>query len=322
MKVHRYSSRDKKEWDAFVERSKNGTFLLRRDYMEYHADRFRDHSLMIYDDSGGLLALMPANEAGQEVISHEGLTYGGLVTGGDMTTPTMLAVIDLVIDYLSAAGFRLWHYKTIPHIYHIHPAEEDLYCLFRLGARLWRRDILSVVCADGRLPLQQRRRRKVQQARNAGLMFEECSDFANYWALLEEMLMQRHGVKPTHSLPEITLLHARFPNEIRLHVARDMNEMLAGVVIYNTARVAHVQYIAASERGRRIGALDGLIADLMEDTYARSAYLDFGISTESAGKILNVGLVQQKEGFGARAIVHDQYKIEIPTGTTSQGKPC
>lgn len=317
MKVKRYSAADKSEWDAFVQRSKNGTFLLIRDYMEYHADRFRDHSLMIYDDSGRLLALMPANEAGHEVISHEGLTYGGVITGSEMTTPTMLAVIDVVMGYLSAAKFRRWHYKTIPHIYHRHPAEEDLYCLFRLGARLWRRDILSVVCADDRLPLQQRRRRKVQQARKARLLFEECSDFSNYWALLEETLMQRHGVKPTHSLSEITLLRARFPNEIRLHVARDMEEMVAGVVIYNTSRVAHVQYVAVSERGRRIGALDGLIADLMEGTYSRSAYLDFGISTEQAGKILNVGLVQQKEGFGARAIVHDQYEIEIPTGATS-----
>jgi len=317
MRVKQYSTGDKSEWDAFVERSKNGTFLLMRDYMDYHADRFRDHSLMIYDDFARLLALIPANEAGREVISHDGLTYGGVISGSDMTTPTMLAVFDAVMGYLSAAGFRRWRYKTIPHIYHRHPAEEDLYCLFRLGARLWRRDILSVVCANDRIPLQQRRRRKVRQAHKARLIFEECSDFSNYWALLEENLMQRHGVEPTHSLPEITLLRARFPNEIRLHVARDMEEMLAGVVIYSTSRVAHVQYIAASERGRRIGALDGLIADLMEGTYSRTKYLDFGISTERAGKILNVGLVQQKEGFGARAIVHDQYEIAIPTAATS-----
>ncbi|MGG6545868.1 UNVERIFIED_CONTAM: GNAT family N-acetyltransferase, partial [Prevotella sp. 15_C9] len=42
--IIRYSAGDKERWDRFVRRSKNGTFLMQRDYMDYHADRFQDCS--------------------------------------------------------------------------------------------------------------------------------------------------------------------------------------------------------------------------------------------------------------------------------------
>ena len=58
--IIRYTPDRKDEWDRFVAKSKNGTFLFFRDYMDYHADRFRDHSLMFYLDDN-LYALMPAN---------------------------------------------------------------------------------------------------------------------------------------------------------------------------------------------------------------------------------------------------------------------
>jgi len=45
------------EWNAFVAKSKNGTFLFDRRYMDYHADRFSDHSLMCYHD-GKLFAFL------------------------------------------------------------------------------------------------------------------------------------------------------------------------------------------------------------------------------------------------------------------------
>ena len=38
--ITRYSAENKERWDRFVRLSKNGTFLLQRDYMDYHADRF------------------------------------------------------------------------------------------------------------------------------------------------------------------------------------------------------------------------------------------------------------------------------------------
>jgi hypothetical protein len=311
MVVTRYGPGDEERWNAFVRNSKNATFLLDRRYMDYHADRFRDHSLLFNDERERLIAVMPAHEMDDTLASHEGLTYGGVVSGASMSAPAMLDVFDAARRYLRANGFRHLAYKTIPHIYHRLPAEEDRYALFRLGARRTRVDLLSTVAMADRLPLQERRRRQIKSASKLSLQVEESADFRAFWPLLECSLHARHNVTPVHRADEIQLLHDRFPDRIRLYVCKDMTEVLAGVVVYDTDTVAHAQYIASTERGRQTGALDYLIAALLDTHYAHKRFFDLGSSTEAGGSILNVGLTEQKEGFGARAIAHESYSVEI-----------
>ena len=72
--------------------------------------------------------------------------------------------------------------------------------------------------------------------------------------------MRRHGRRPVHSLEEISLLAARFPDELKLYCARDADGAVAGgVVIFATPVVAHTQYIASSETGMAGGAVDAVI---------------------------------------------------------------
>ena len=74
-----YTPEQKSRWNDFVRRSKNSTFLHNRDYMDYHADRFDDASLLVWQ-KGRLAALLPFNRgADGRVVSHGGLTYGGLL---------------------------------------------------------------------------------------------------------------------------------------------------------------------------------------------------------------------------------------------------
>ena len=47
IEIVRYTPGKASEWDAFVRKSKNATFLFYRGYMDYHADRFEDFSLML-----------------------------------------------------------------------------------------------------------------------------------------------------------------------------------------------------------------------------------------------------------------------------------
>ena len=133
----------------------------------------------------------------------------------------------------------------------------------------------------------------------------------DYKPLLEEYLHERYGVSPVHSLEEITRLHSNFPRQISLFRVCDGAETLGGCIVYETDEVAHVQYIAASPRGKKCGALDLLFHQLIYDRYAQKRYFDFGISTEHGGQILNEGLLFQKEGFGARAIMYDVYELRL-----------
>ena len=302
------------EWNALVTASKNATFLLDRRYMDYHSERFHDCSLLFYK-KGELIAALPANWVAEEgtVCSHGGLTYGGLILSPHITAVEALEVFSCAMDYYQKTlGAVRWIYKPMPYIYHRQPAEEDLYALFRLGATLHSRAISSVIDLKERLPMRELRRRGVKRAQGAGVTFVESTDYAAFWPILTEVLQTKHGRNPVHTLEEMLLLQSRFPEQIRLFLSLSSEGTpLAGTVVFETERVAHAQYIAASSEGKATGALDGLFDWLISERYADKSYFDFGISTEQGGTRLNEGLQFQKEGFGARAVVYDAYEIRL-----------
>lgn len=310
IRIERYSPAMKTLWDDFVTNSKNGTFLLKRGYMDYHSDRFTDHSF-IFLRNGNPFALLPAAGIGDSLISHPGLTYGGLVTGKKATAEEVLEMFRILADTMPRHGFSKLVYKAIPHIYHRLPAEEDLYALFRLGATLEARGVSSTIQQSDPIKFRSIRKAGIRKAAKEGISIAETRDFAPFWEILDTNLQTRYGVSAVHTLEEILLLASRFPDEIRLHVARKGEETLAGVVMYLTATTAHSQYIAASPRGKECGALDMLIDNLVNNVYKHLRHFDFGISTEHGGSYLNTSLIYQKEGFGGRATCYDTYILNL-----------
>jgi hypothetical protein len=310
IRVERYDPRWRTAWDEFVDRSKNGVFLFRRDYMDYHAGRFADSSLLFFDEDR-LAAVLPASARDGVVTSHGGLTFGGVVSDARMRTAAMLGLFDALRDYLRRHGVARLVYKTVPHIYHRMPAEEDLYALHRCGARLVRRDVSSTIRTGGRAEPTKGRRWSLKRAKANGLEVAEGRDFRAFMAVEEEHLRKKYGVRPTHTADEMELLASRFPDNIRLFTASRGGRLLGGVVVYESPRVAHAQYIAATDEGRDLGCLDVLIDWLLHGVYAEAPYFDFGISTEQAGRHLNVGLIDNKESYGARAVVYDFYELDV-----------
>jgi hypothetical protein len=311
VQVAKYESSQKNSWDDFVTRSKNGVFLFQRDYLEYHADRFPDNSLMFYDEDGGLIALLPATSSEGVLSSHGGLTFGGMVSDAKMKVSLMLDVFAAALLHLQSQGITKLIYKVVPHIYHQLPAEEDLYALFRNEARLFRRDVSSTIEMKERLPFTKGRKYAVKLSAKGGVDVRRSFDFKTFMAIEEDRLETKYGVKPVHTEAEIGLLAERFPENIKLFAAYDNQEMLAGVVIYESAQVAHAQYIGATDEGRSLGASDLIIDRLINDYYAQKKYFDFGISTEEGGRRLNHGLAENKQGFGARAVVYDTYELTV-----------
>ena len=316
-----YTPTMKSVWDNAVEQSRNGTFLLLRDYMEYHAHRFTDVSLLIQDDQDRVLALFPANRDGERIVSHGGLTYGGLILPEETGTTKVLEILRAIGSHYRQVGVTHIDYKTIPAIYHRLPTEEDRWGLFKLGARLIRRDLLTVVPGNRSVRrLGSQRKRGLKRALKAGITVREAgadpAHWSAYWTLLGKVLAQCHEVAPVHTLEEILLLRARFPRHIRLFSCWHEGTLVAGTVIYQDSRVAHVQYIASGKAGRRMGALDLLFHNLLEEVFSNHPWFDFGISNEGDGWILNRGLINWKEGFGAHAVVHDHYRLSLETDFT------
>jgi hypothetical protein len=310
IRVVQYQAEHRRLWDEFVARAKNGVFLFQRDYMEYHADRFTDHSLMFFADER-LVALMPANVADNTLVSHGGLTFGGIVSDERMKTPLMLEVFDALCAHLPDAEINKLIYKAVPHIYHDLPAEEDLYALFRHRAQLTRRDVSSTIFQPQRPAMSKDRKWRIRQGQKSGLEIRPSDDYEHFMAIVTQVLWTRHQLKPVHTAAELRLLAGRFPANIKLFGAYQDAQMLAGVVVYESRQVAHAQYISSTEEAREMGAADLLLDYLISDHYAAKRYFDFGISTEESGWHLNTGLINNKEGFGARAVLYDFYELTV-----------
>lgn len=312
--VQNYSDEDQTRWDAFVANSNNGTFLFQRGYVDYHSDRFPDASLIVTDEHGAIRALLPATRRGHDLISHEGLTYGGFVTDRRMTAEIMLDLLAATTRHLRAAGITTLIYKSVPHIYHRSPAEEDLYALFLHGAELYRRDLLSVLDYGAEFAWEDRwrwRMRKAGKAVRAGFEVRTSDEYDRFWPLLTSNLEARHGVTPVHSLDEITLLAGRFPEQIQLFGAYRGDSLEAGAVTYLTETVCHAQYSASSDQAREVRGLDLVFAHIIDSFRGRARFFDFGISTEQGGHAVNQGLLAYKQRFGARAVMHDFYRLTL-----------
>ena len=299
-------------WNGFVAASKNGTFLFDRGYMDYHADRFVDASLVAFegDDESTIVALLPASRHGDRLVSHGGLTYGGWVTDGRMTSPAMLRLFELLRAWAPGAGVSSLRYKAVPRCYHRLPAEEDLYGLFVEGASLARQDLTSVIDLAAAPGWAKGRKHALAKSRAEGVEVALSTDWADFVDCLSEALA-RHGATPVHSQAELKLLAGRFPDRIRLHAATLKGQAAAYVLVYDCGQTVHTQYMAAREAGRASGALEAILHRLTTEDYAGRRYLSFGISTEDEGRTLNHGLVAQKEMFGARAMVCPFYDLSF-----------
>lgn len=309
-----YTPADSRTWDDFVASSRNATFLFRRGYMDYHADRFRDASLMAWK-GGSLVALLPANVTPDGVLhSHQGLTYGGwILPPAHVDGAGVLDLFKALIEWMKQTGLRELDYKPLPWIYAASPSDEDEYALYRVGAEVSEVNLSSAAPLGEAPRFNTLRRRSLRKAWKLPYISEEPRDISAWMKMLEECLSERHGVRPVHSLEEMKLLKGRFPENIRIFEVRpvDGGAPLAGVCVYDTGRVVHLQYIATTEAGRQLNLLTPLIYRLMTEVFVDRKYLDFGISNEDHGRILNEGLLRQKFSYGATGVAYRRYRLEI-----------
>ena len=308
-RIERYTAEKLAEWDSFVDSSRNGTFLHKRGYMDYHAHRFVDHSLMFYHN-GELAAVLPAHIKEESFCSHNGLTYGGLLLCNGTTTAGVLEIFEATQEYLkeNTAATRII-YKPTPHIYHSYLCEEDLYALFRHDATLAERKVSSAIPLKS--PISISGRRKLTAKTKENLHIVEDGDLATFWEILDERLQNKYNTAPVHSIDEITMLKERFPKNIKLFYVADDNNILGGVILFITENVVHMQYSATTAEGRRISALDHLYEELINNRFTGKEYFDFGTSVEDGGRYLNNGLIAYKERLGGRAVVYDTYIIDL-----------
>lgn len=309
--VKQYHKKDYEIWNDFIAKAKNATFLFHRDFMEYHADRFEDFSLLVFEDQK-LKAVLPANKTGNEVHSHQGLTYGGLVYNEETKQVAIIEIFQQILFFLNTTDhFEKLYLKTLPSIYHRKPAEEILYSLFLAEAKLIRRDSLSVIDLFQEKSISKIRKRGLKKAISNELIIKEETHFDNFWnEVLIPNLRHKHKTKPVHSIEEISYLKCLFPDNIHQFNVYFKDEIVAGTTVFETDTTAHCQYISKNPDKENLGSLDFLFHFLIKERFRQKHFFDFGTSNENHGRNLNQGLIYWKESFGGGTIVHDFYEIE------------
>ncbi|MBJ6108297.1 GNAT family N-acetyltransferase [Hymenobacter sp. BT523] len=312
LEVRHYEPSASAVWNAFIDQSANGTFLFRREFMEYHADRFEDHSYLVWRKNE-LVAVFVAGRSRTSsipttLVAHPGLTYGGLVYATELKYALLEEVYDALFTAFRADGFTSLLVKPVARVFCRQPAEASLFYFHQQGFALQRRELNSVIDLTQPLRISKGRKDNVRKARNAGVTVAMSNDFSEFWPLLVANLWQTHGVRPPHSEAEIRLLQQQFPDNIQLYVARYAEAVVGGVLLFLDAAhgFVHTQYISANEQGKQVGAVDAIIAQVLTDVQGVFPRFSFGISTAEGE--LNAGLLAQKEGFGATVELIDTYE--------------
>lgn len=279
--------------------------------MEYHGNRFKDASLVIYKKEQPV-GIFPAHQVAQEIYSHQGLTYGGLILKVGLAMVEISSVLKEVLRHYHELEIHNIVIKAVPSFYGSTSLEWMPYCMFLLGAENFRTDLSFAIP----LPASPRayskgRRWGINKAKKCNLSIREVNDFRPFWEkVLEPNLWQRHQVKPVHSLDEIYQLAINNKPLIRQFDVLEQGEPIAGITMFETQTTAHTQYIASTPRGRARSALDLLVNHLLQETFSHKAFFDFGTVNENEGRQINRGLMEWKESFGAQAYVHQFYKMD------------
>ena len=310
IEVKKYNDKLKANWDTFIDNASNSTFFFKRNFMEYHSDRFIDFSLMFYYKQK-LIGVLPANIFNETLYSHQGLTYGGIIYNRNTSSSLMLKVFDELCLFLAKTNVNSLVYKCIPEIYHKSIVQNDLYSLFRNDFKLYRRDLSFAIDLQSPIKMSRDRRYRTNKSKANNLKVELSKDFELFMNIVNENLQKKFKISPVHKAQELSYLSEMFPNNIKLYIVRNSeNIIVGGTLLFIDNHFIHTQYLHSNIFGKSLNSTEFLV-DYLITYYSNMKYLIFGISTENEGRILNSGLASFKEGFGASGIVHDFYKKQI-----------
>lgn len=302
------------EWDSFIEQAPQGTLFHTRRFLEYHpAERFTDHSLLFYTNSR-LDAVLPAAEInspeGKTLHSHPGSSYGGLCTVSRPSLDQCIEMINILSIHCKDAGFSRFVFRMPERIFFKEPTDQLEFAMLKNGFECAYTELStayllaqpSVLSPEARLAaLPQKTRNVISKGIRSGLSFRGLreNEIDQFYLILETSL-QNHQAKPTHQLQEIHRLYRLCSGEILPFGVFLGEQMVAGFLVFKVSwQSLHIFYSAQDYNYSQYNPTCYGVYHLMcwaeANGYTR---LNYGISTENKGNVINQGLFKFKESFG------------------------
>jgi hypothetical protein len=296
IELNRYSPEESQDWDNFVDNNFPGSVLHKRSFMEYHSDRFEDFSICIRIE-GIIAGIVPGSRIGNSWNSHAGLTFGGIITA--LENPRILLyVIDSLDRFLQKNNFRESVITLSPDSFNPSDNSKWLYLFLKCGYELLPIHLNQVLVQESNFA-----KKKESNARTAlrkGIQIKNSpTHLPTAYKIIENNLKNKYSRHPTHTESELSLLNERFPNQVQVFIASLEEEILASAITFDSTKVRHIQYMGASDKGRKMRAQDLLVRELFLDSRKIQKNLSFGKSTSGDDAELNHGLFDFKQEYGS-----------------------
>ncbi len=305
IEVVRYQEGKKKEWDEFVDNADNTSFMFFRDYLEYHSDRFEDHSLLLYYKKS-LSVILPGNVYKNHFYSHQGLTFGGIIHKSKYGYGKAKLFMGAILQYFSKNHISNVLIKDQPFFYSESLQQINSFII----EHEYNPTIEYNIGAFIHLPNHQFPSKCVRKGKLEMYNCFYSDDFETYWKILESNLENLYKTKPVHTLKEILYLKQHFSKNIKLLMLEDKEtkSIHAGAVLYIHKGIVKVQYFATTFDGRKNRASDVLYYYIINNFKTSHTFIDFGTNMDRSGNV-NFTLLETKEKFGAKEFPVRIYSI-------------
>ncbi len=297
LKIRKYSIDKKTEWDNLVSHSDNSFFFFKRDFLEYHQKPLVDFSVMIYQDNK-LKAIMPINIIDHIAYSHQGITYGGLITESRCFYSDYVIYLNKILEFLK--NNKVIHLVVSPQPSAYFKTQSN-----KLDLIIQRNQIKMDKCSVGAILNQQnfrlptKRKLNIKSSLLENYEFSTTTDLSIYWDLVEKFYHQRFGFNPVHNFNEIKYLHDTFKGNINITSLKDIksNKTVAGLMIFEDEKIAKIQYIAYEETAQNL--INLLYYETLDYYIKRGKSIDWGSSMDIKDGEVKTSILWLKEKFGA-----------------------
>lgn len=327
LSIEKFSNVNDEKWDNFIVKdSINGTFLHSRNFLNYHRNKFKDHSLIIKKNTS-IVAVIPGCEVVKEgkriFYSHQGSTFGGLVINSAYNNISHVdSAVNILEQYLNEQGFDKAVLKNTSEIFCSDNTNLLEYFYFKYGYKSYHELSLYIdfnkydSIIENNFSASKRRDFKYSLKHNMQFKTLKTDNEINDFYKLLVLSLINHNSKPVHSLEELLdFKNTSLSDIVKFYGVYYNDNLIAGSMVFNFNNdVFHTQYLASNSVYSNYYPMNFLNYNLIKEAYLNNfRFFSFGINTENQGNVLNTSLAQFKEGFGTIGSINRTYYKELGT---------
>ena len=306
MRIEKYDSRFQDFWDAFIEKAINASFQFKRDFINYHGEKFVDNSLMIFEKEE-LVACIAGHAVGSEFHSHQGLSFGGILLKKDNIF-LLKKIVEELISFLKECQFTAIRFRGLPG--YLHTCNEEInYYFMENGAIPIHNRLTSLVNLKNKVDYNLLSRREIKKVIGNSVEIRKVNDLPTFYNSMVIALHEKYGVKPVHNLHELTELMNKFPNNIELWELVADETISSGCILFLENNYIKLQYFFSNTNVASRKLLDFLF---QEKRYMFDIF-DLGTSNSLSNNQLNLGNYGYKKSMSGQPAVVYSLHLDLTT---------